>query len=149
MLPMMSDEEAVLRRLPLPLAQLYRRASNAATALERHQAFWYCWEAAIKLLGSSVVLEFAERPTSSAQHRERLQSLARPSLGHWWGYCHTFLPLLAGSDPGPSRSSTGCSWDPPAATYRAPRRWMRPCATCSRAAGSPSARSVCATCSTA
>jgi hypothetical protein len=29
-------DEALVARLPLPLAQLYRRAHNAKTAIERH-----------------------------------------------------------------------------------------------------------------
>lgn len=54
-------DEDLVRRLPLPLAQLYRRAHNAKTALERPQAAYYLWEAALKLLGAVAVLEYAEQ----------------------------------------------------------------------------------------
>src|SRR5205823_3018134 len=47
---MLSCDEDLLRRLPLPLARLYRHASNARSALERHQAAYFLWEASLKLL---------------------------------------------------------------------------------------------------
>lgn len=47
-------DEDLVRRLPLPLAPLYRRALNAKSALERHQAAYYLWEAELKLLSSDV-----------------------------------------------------------------------------------------------
>ena len=40
------DEELV-QRLPMPLAQLYRRAHNAKTALERHNTAFFLWEASL------------------------------------------------------------------------------------------------------
>ena len=43
-------DEDLLRRLPLPLAQLYRRAHNAKSPQDRHQSAFYLWEAALKLL---------------------------------------------------------------------------------------------------
>ena len=52
-------DEDLARRLPFPLAQLYRRAHNAKTALERHQAAYYLWEAGLKLLGSVALVEYA------------------------------------------------------------------------------------------
>src|SRR5206468_8077807 len=88
------DEELV-RRLPLPLAQLYRRALNAKTALERHQAAYYLWEAALKLLASVAVVEYAERDVHDPQLAERLQNLARPSVGHCWDFVRLLFPVLA------------------------------------------------------
>ena len=44
-------DDDLARRLPLPLAQLYRRAHNAKTPLDRHHAAYCLWEAALKLLG--------------------------------------------------------------------------------------------------
>src|SRR5262249_17264446 len=41
----LTSDEDLVRRLPLPLAQLYRRAHNAKTALERHLTAFYLWEA--------------------------------------------------------------------------------------------------------
>src|ERR1700687_1870470 len=93
------DEELV-HRLPLPLAQLYRRSHNAKTALERHQAAYYLWEAALKLLGSVAIIEYAELGDHDPQLAERLQNLARPSLGHWWECVRRLVPVLAATgDP--------------------------------------------------
>lgn len=89
-------DENLIRRLPLPLAQLYRRAHNAKTPLERHLTAYYLWEAGLKLLASVAVVEYAEAGlTPDPQFAERLTSLARPSLGHWWEFVRRLLPLLA------------------------------------------------------
>lgn len=88
-------DEDLIRRLPLPLAQLYRRAHNAKTALERHHAAYYLWEAALKLLGSVAVVEYAEFKEHDDQLAERLRNLARPSVGHWWEFVHRLVPVLA------------------------------------------------------
>src|SRR5262245_40088808 len=97
----MNCDEELVRRLPLPLAQLYRRAHNAKSALERHLTAFYLWEAALKLLASVAVVEYAERPDPDPQLAERLQSLARPSLGHWWEFARRLVPVLAdqGDEP--------------------------------------------------
>src|SRR6266446_7765909 len=87
--------EDLVRRLPLPLAQLYRRAHNAKTALERHQTAYYLWEAALKLLGSVAIVEYAELGDHDPKLAERLQNLARPSLGHWWEFVRKLVPVLA------------------------------------------------------
>ena len=42
----LTPDEDLVRRLPLPLAQLYRRAHNAKTPLDRHNAAYCLWEAA-------------------------------------------------------------------------------------------------------
>ncbi len=101
----MSDAYAIdddlVRRLPLPLAQLYRRAPNAKTPLERHLTAFYLWEASLKLLASVALAEYAGRETHDSQVAERLTSLARPSLGHWWEYVCLLVPALADAgDPG-------------------------------------------------
>jgi serine/threonine protein kinase len=88
-------DEALVQRLPLPLAQLYRRAHNAKTPFARHQAAFYLWEAALKLLGSVAVVAYAERPTPDPELAERLHHLARPSLGHWWEFVRLLVPVLA------------------------------------------------------
>src|SRR6476660_8828610 len=88
-------DEDLLRKLPLPLAQLYRRAHNAKTALERHQAAYYLWEAALKLLGVVAVVEYVESGDQDAALAERLQNLARPALGHWWEFVRRLAPVLA------------------------------------------------------
>src|SRR5579884_1900414 len=90
-----APDEALLQRLPLPLAQLYRRAHNAKTTLERHQAAYYLSEAALKLVGCTALVEYAERGPHDPKLAERLQNLARPSLGHWWEFVRLLVPVLA------------------------------------------------------
>ena len=70
-------DEALPQRLPLPLAQLYRRAHNAKTALDRHLTAFYLWEASLKLLGCTAVVAYAARPEHDPKIAEKLQSLAR------------------------------------------------------------------------
>ncbi len=89
------DADALQRRLPVPLAQLHRRARNAKTALERHLAAHYLWEAALKLLASVAVIEYARRGPAAPDVAEPLKSLARPSLGHWWKFVRLLVPALA------------------------------------------------------
>src|SRR5205085_10027548 len=95
MAPAFACDEDLVRRLPLPLAQLLRRAHNAKTALERHLTAFYLWEAALKLLGSAAVVEYAARGEPHPQLAERLQNLARPSLGHWWELVRLLTAELA------------------------------------------------------
>ncbi len=91
-------DESLVGRLPLPLAQLARRVPNAKTALERHLAAYLLWEAGLKLLASVAIVEYAERQDPDAALAERLQHLARPSLGHWWEFARRLLPVLAEGD---------------------------------------------------
>jgi serine/threonine protein kinase/Tfp pilus assembly protein PilF len=93
-------DEDLVRRLPLPLAQLYRRAHNAKTPLERHLTAYYLWEAALKLLASAAVVTYADLSTHDPKVAERLQNLARPALGHWWEFVRLLVPALAESDDG-------------------------------------------------
>src|SRR5947209_15880331 len=88
-------DEALLRRLPLPLAKLYRHAANAKAPLDRHQAAYFLWEAALKLLGSVAVVTYAASGAQDPKLAERLQNLARPSLGHWWEFVRLLTPTLA------------------------------------------------------
>ncbi len=97
----MPANEDLLHSLPLPLAQLYRRALNAKTPLDLHQAAYFLWEAALKLLGSVAVVAYAERADPDPELADRLKNLARPALGHWWEFVRRLLPVLAdGGDPG-------------------------------------------------
>src|SRR3954464_14394965 len=88
-------DPSLLPRPPLPLAQLYRRAHNAKTSLERHLTAFYLWEASLKLLASVAVVEYADLPSHDPQTAERLTNLARPSLGHWWEFVRRLVPALA------------------------------------------------------
>ena len=54
-------DEDLVRRLPLPLAQLYRRADSAVEPLKRHLAAFDLWEAALLLLASTAIVEYAEQ----------------------------------------------------------------------------------------
>ncbi|HEV3121401.1 MAG TPA: serine/threonine-protein kinase, partial [Isosphaeraceae bacterium] len=97
----LSCDEDLLRRLPLPLAQLYRRAHNAKTFESRFNAAYCLWEASLKLLASVAVVEYAERGELTAELSERLKNLARPSLGHWWEISRSLvLHLAKAGDPG-------------------------------------------------
>ena len=49
-------DDDLARRLPLPLAQLYRRAHNAKGPRDRHDTAYCLWEAALKLLGATAVV---------------------------------------------------------------------------------------------
>jgi WD40 repeat protein/serine/threonine protein kinase/tetratricopeptide (TPR) repeat protein len=93
------DEELV-RRLPLPLAQLYRRACTPASVLEGHLAAFYLWEAGLKLLASVAVVEYAAGESREPEVVDRLKNLARPSLGHWREFVRLLVPRLAAAgDP--------------------------------------------------
>src|SRR4051794_33952142 len=79
-------DEAIARKLPLPLAQLYRRAHNAKSAAALHNNAYFLWEAGLKLLASVAIAEYAYKPEAQARDTEiakRLHNLARPALGHW------------------------------------------------------------------
>src|SRR5262245_37616124 len=105
MLANLAIDEDLLARLPLPLAQLYRRAHNAKTDLDRHNAAYCLWEAALKLLGSAAVASYADCGEPAPELSERLRNLARPALGHWWEFVRLLLPPLAESgDKGFSRA---------------------------------------------
>ena len=85
-------DEALVQRLPLPLAKLVRRAQNAKTPLDRHQAAYYLWEAALKLLASVAVVEYAELGDHDPKLVEMLENLARPTVGHWWEFVRRLVP---------------------------------------------------------
>jgi YD repeat-containing protein len=90
-----SFREPLLQRLPLPLAQMYGRANNTRTVLQLHQTAYYLWEVALKLLGASAIVAYAERERTDPLVEERLRSLSRPSLGHWWEFIRRLVPVLA------------------------------------------------------
>lgn len=88
-----SDE--FLRRLPLPLAQLYRRAHNAKTPRDAHDFAFYFWEAAIKLLASASIASYTPGDAPEASIADAMKNLARPALGHWWELTRLIVPVLA------------------------------------------------------
>ncbi len=91
----LSFDEPLLQRLPLPLAKLCRRSLNANSPNDRHLAAFYFWEASLKLLASVAVVEYAEIGDHDPVLVERLKDLARPSLGHWWAFIRLLVPVLA------------------------------------------------------
>ena len=93
----LAPDDALSGRLPLPLSQLYRRAHNAKTALDRHYTAYCLWEASLKLLGSTAIVCYAAHPEHAPEHVDRLKNLARPSLGHWWEFVRLLVPILADS----------------------------------------------------
>jgi eukaryotic-like serine/threonine-protein kinase len=88
-------DEDLVRRLPLPLAQLYRRADSAVDPLNRHLAAFDLWEASLVLLASAAVVEYADQANPDPQIIERLKNLARPHLGQWWELARMLVPALA------------------------------------------------------
>ncbi len=96
-MPSAAVEGALAQDLPLPLAQIYRRALNAKTPRDRHDAAYYLWEAALKVLGSVAIVEYAERADATAAVPDYLHNLGRPSTGQWWEFVRRLVPALAGS----------------------------------------------------
>jgi eukaryotic-like serine/threonine-protein kinase len=87
---------ALLSELPMPLAQLGRRALGAQAGLERHHAAFYLAEAALKLAASARVgrwLSTAADP--KAELARGLEALVLPSLGHWCGFLRDVSDALA------------------------------------------------------
>ena len=94
-------KDDLVGRVPLPLAQLYRRAHNAVSAASRLNTAYCLWESALKLLGSVAIIAYSEREEHAPELAERLKNLARPSLGHWWEFVRLLVPTLADAgDPG-------------------------------------------------
>src|SRR5205085_1865470 len=87
-------DESLIPRLPLPLAQLYRRAHNEKSALARYLTAYYLWEASLKLLAATSIITYAGRAERSTELTEQLQNLARPALGHWWSIVRGLVPFL-------------------------------------------------------
>ena len=93
-----SPDDTLLPRLPLPLAQLYRRAHNAKTPRDAHDCALYLWEAALKLLASAAIVTVTAEGEPSGEIAEKLKTLGRPSLGHWRELVRLLIPALAGRD---------------------------------------------------
>src|SRR5690349_16241881 len=76
-----------LLRLPLPLAQLYSRAYNAADPRSRHDNTFYLFEALVKLTAAPAIACYlfeVEHEGSRVANLDRLlAALVLPSLGQW------------------------------------------------------------------
>jgi hypothetical protein len=89
-------DHSLLNRLPLPLAQLYRRSFDAAEPMERHQSAWFLWESSLRLLACTALVELAERRSDHSAIFERASRFDRYALGSWWGLTRDVLaPNLA------------------------------------------------------
>jgi hypothetical protein len=95
-----SVDDSLIQKLPLPLARLAIRAQNAKRPLDRYLGAYYLWEAALKLLGGVAVVEFSTLGPQDPKLTAVLETLARPSLGHWWEYVRRLVPVLADSGDG-------------------------------------------------
>lgn len=91
----LSFDEGLAVRLPLPLAQLYRRAHYASTPYVRHSSAYYLWEASLKLMGSVAISAYSHSDNHNPSIGERLAQLARPSIGHWWEFNRRLVANLA------------------------------------------------------
>src|SRR5262249_7664877 len=88
-------DEDLIRRLPLPLAQLYRRAHNAKTPLDRHLTAFFLWEASLKLLASTAIVTYAGLGQPEPELTDCLETLARPAVGQWGECVRRLLQVLA------------------------------------------------------
>ncbi len=86
----------LLGALPLPLAQLLRRALNGKSPAERHNCAFYLAEATLKLAASARIGLYLERSLQPGGEIERaLEGLLLPSLGQWCGLLRTVNAALA------------------------------------------------------
>lgn len=83
--PSSANLRALMATLPLPLAQLVRRALNGKSAVERHHGAFYLAECALKLAAAARVGVWLERALSqpTPELARRMEALVLPSLGHW------------------------------------------------------------------
>ncbi|MFC1853298.1 hypothetical protein ACFL27_24130 [candidate division CSSED10-310 bacterium] len=76
-----------LHAIPLPIAQVLRRAINAKSAVDRHHLAFFAGEALMKLAAAarvSVYLQYCFGPGGKLS--QQLESLVLPSTGHWLGF---------------------------------------------------------------
>lgn len=86
-------DEELIHRLPLPLAQLYRKTHTVESPAEQHQTALELWAAALKLLGSVALVTYADG--GDPAFAPRVGSFARPQLADWWRALRVLLPPLA------------------------------------------------------
>src|SRR4051794_14211732 len=78
------QSDDAIGRMPLPLAQLYRRALNAKSTLDRHHNAYYLAEAALKLTASlRIGVVLAQDIEPGVPLAQSLEALCLPSVGHW------------------------------------------------------------------
>ncbi|MEP7119372.1 MAG: serine/threonine-protein kinase [Byssovorax sp.] len=79
-----SGRRELLQTLPLPLAQLLRRALNGKSAAERHHGAFYLAEGTLKIASAARVGLWMDRAlVPGGDLARKLEALVLPSLGHW------------------------------------------------------------------
>ncbi len=79
-----SARRELMVTLPLPLAQLLRRAMNGKSAAERHHGAFYLAECTLKIASAARVGLWMERAlVPGGDLARKLEALVLPSLGHW------------------------------------------------------------------
>ena len=82
--PLRERALGLLDALPLPLAQLVRRALDGKSAVERHNCAYYLGEATLKLAAAVRIRLYLERALEpQGRVARRLVCLKLPSLGQW------------------------------------------------------------------
>ncbi len=117
----------LLGSIPMPLAQLGKRALNAPAGIERHNAAFYMLEATLKLAAAGRIclwikdglVDPSTRPADQARVAQSLQSLALPSLGHWFGYLRDVSDAL---DKAPSTNGRALA-APAKRIGQTPKEW--------------------------
>jgi eukaryotic-like serine/threonine-protein kinase len=71
--------------LPMPVAQLVRRALKAEPGLDRHNAAFYLGEVSLKLAASMRVGRWLDVAQPGSALAKKLEALVLPSLGTWCG----------------------------------------------------------------
>ena len=129
-----SIDDSTLAKLPLPLAQLFRRALNAKTPLEQHLAAARIAELGLKLLACGAIVDIW-RWTSKIPGSTNACKTWRV---HRWGtggnspvgWCRCWrMPV--------GRVMSRCVnyfWDGPEMIFHERRGWMPPCARCWKSA---------------
>ncbi|MFC1849592.1 hypothetical protein ACFL27_05225 [candidate division CSSED10-310 bacterium] len=76
-----------LNTLPLPIAQVLRRAINAKSAVDRHHLAFFAGEAMLKLAAAARVGTYLQHCfEAGSKLAQQLESLVLPSTGHWLGF---------------------------------------------------------------
>jgi serine/threonine protein kinase len=94
-MPQVIDEE-LIRRLPYPLAQLYRDAHNTRTPKDRQFKAYCLWEASLKLMATVALAGYAERAETDPQTLAKLDGVLKmPTTGLWLRVVNTLLSEFA------------------------------------------------------
>ena len=86
----------LFQKLPLPLAQVLKRALNGKSAVERHHCTYYLAEASLKLAAAvRIGLWLSRGEVVGSNYAEKLKALAFPSTGHWLSFLREMNQALA------------------------------------------------------